>query len=171
MSWCQRYKTFYGLPAGRPEKIPDRNKDGDYIEEFAIDEANRLGNLNVGIYVVKRKSDGKKCVQKRIDGTNKQLRTEIHLLHHLKSAHIVEFVDAYITPHPRQASLYIEYCELGSLSALVKRYVVMATLILHSFLRIGVTDLPYRQIATWKGTQTILLFASRKHLYGMSLYV
>ena len=89
------------------------------------DNHNQVGGLNLGVYLVKRKVDGKLCVQKKIDGTQYVLRREVHLLHHLKHPNIVAFVDAFITPKPgREVSLYMEYCDLGSLGSLVKRYVV-----------------------------------------------
>ena len=124
MSWNQRYKEWYGLPPGRPQEITKVNITDQYTVIRTIDGGNiRIGALNHGIHVVKRKVDGKVCVQKSLMADQKYLRREIHLLHHLKHPNIVEFVDAFITPRPREACLYMEYCELGSLHGLVSRYV------------------------------------------------
>ncbi|MCJ1246408.1 hypothetical protein MMC30_003615 [Trapelia coarctata] len=114
-----------GLPRGRPPKISNVSRGGLYTWVRTIDgpdSNNQVGGLNLGVYLVKRRVDNKLCVQKKIDGTNKVLRREVHLLHHLKHPNIVEFVDAFITPKPREVSLYMEYCDLGSLGGLINRY-------------------------------------------------
>ncbi|MCJ1432665.1 hypothetical protein MMC27_002022 [Xylographa pallens] len=124
-SWSQRYTDSYGLPPGRPVEIPRTNLEGNFYRTKAIDGGHdKIGGLNLGIYLVKRKTDGRTCVQKKIDGKEKYLRREIHVLHHLKHPNIIGFVTAFITPPPRQASLYVEFCDLGSLDGIIEKYSV-----------------------------------------------
>ena len=123
-SWSQRYTNSYGLPPGRPVEISSTNLEGKFYLTKVIDGGpHKIGGLNLGIYLVKRKTDGRTCVQKKIDGTEKYLRREIHVLHHLKHPNVIEFVTAFITPPPRQASLFMEFCDLGSLDRMIEQYV------------------------------------------------
>ena len=121
-SWSQRYTDSYGLPPGRPVEIPNINLEGYFSQLKVIDGGReRIGALNLGIYLVRRKTDGRTCVQKKIDGQEKYLRREVHLLHHLNHPNVVGFVTAFITPPPRQVSLYMEFYDLGSLDGVINR--------------------------------------------------
>ncbi|MCJ1295051.1 hypothetical protein MMC34_006612 [Xylographa carneopallida] len=92
-SWNQKYTDSYGLPPGRPVEIPSTNLEGKFYRKKAIDGgSNKIGGLNLGIYLVRRKTDGRTYVQKKIDGTEKYLRREIHVLHRLKHPNIIEYL-------------------------------------------------------------------------------
>lgn len=83
------------------------------------------GNLNHGIFLVKRIKNGEVCVQKRIPATNQALLNEIRILQDLYHPNICEYIDGFISdddPPPLRASLYMEYCDLGSLELLLKKY-------------------------------------------------
>ena len=81
------------------------------------------GALNEGVYLVKRKKEGKLLVQKKIHASPNLVR-EIELLRELEHPNIVKYVDAFVVENttPMQASLYTEYCDLGSLQSLIETY-------------------------------------------------
>lgn len=123
-TWSTRYTNTYGLPFGRLSCIPDVDLGHHFTRLKVIDGGDgAVGGLNQGVYLLRRKEDRGICVEKKIDGKEKLLRREIHILHHLKHPNVVEFVSAFITPPPRKASLYMEFCDLGSLDGLIKRWV------------------------------------------------
>ena len=70
---------------------------------------------------MKRKTDGRLLVQKKIDPYTPWLEREIHLLHVLHHPNIAAFVDASITRNPKATTLYLEYYELGSLDCLINK--------------------------------------------------
>ena len=78
------------------------------------------GRHNDGVLVVKRVSDGLKCVEKRfktMDIVQGRAEFEILILKALTHPNIVKFLDAYIDlrgPRPR-ASLFMGYADLGNL--------------------------------------------------------
>lgn len=83
------------------------------------------GNMNEGVFLVKRKKDGLICVQKRIPTRNKLLLNEIRILQRLEHPNICRYIDASISdedPPPLRASLYTEFCDLGSLEILLQKY-------------------------------------------------
>jgi len=83
------------------------------------------GNLNEGVFVVKRLRDGKICVQKRIPATNDALINEIKILQDLYHPNICQYIDGFISeddPPPLRASLYMEYCDLGNMESLLGKY-------------------------------------------------
>lgn len=83
------------------------------------------GNMNDGVFLVKRKKDGLVCVQKRIPTRDKHLLNEIRILRLLEHPNICQYIDASISnddPPPLRASLYVEYCDSGSLEMLLQKY-------------------------------------------------
>lgn len=87
----------------------------------------RRGICNNGILIVERRRDRKKCVEKRIkpqlvlDGS---ARLEITILRELSHPNICEYIDAFLDENPRRpgATLYMEYCELGTLDDILQKY-------------------------------------------------
>ncbi|KAI9705099.1 MAG: hypothetical protein M1836_006882 [Candelina mexicana] len=79
------------------------------------------GALNAGIYLVRRKKDGKVCVEKKIP-PKPDLIKEIYYLRRLYHPNICSYVDAFITKHPPAASLYMEYCDLGTMDGVIAKY-------------------------------------------------
>ena len=105
----------------------------DLREEFewvkTLDEGggNGPGALNGGVFVVKRKVDGLHCVEKRVPSSevpNGILTKELITLRSLEHPNITQYIDAFITirSQPPAAFLYMEYCDLGSLADLIKKY-------------------------------------------------
>ncbi len=100
----------------------------DYFRTNTLDPGGDggTGGFNGGVFVVKRLSDDLVCVEKRMraaDVVEYRHQREIFMLRRLRHRNIVAFVDAYELPDalPPAASLYMQYCSLGSLNALVVR--------------------------------------------------
>ncbi|MCJ1367456.1 hypothetical protein MMC16_006589 [Acarospora aff. strigata] len=83
------------------------------------------GNMNDGVFLVKRRTDGLICVQKRVPATSKDLLNEIRILQRLYHPNVCRYIDGFISeedPPPLRASLYMEYCDLGSMETLLEKY-------------------------------------------------
>jgi serine/threonine protein kinase len=122
---ASRYGMAYGLPNdGRPRNISSVDNQSDYEHKKTLDGGDvTKGGLNLGVHLVKRKRDGKLCVQKKIAGDQHDLLREVHLLHHLQHPYIVEFIDAFITKDPPTCSLYIEFADAGGLDEVIERFI------------------------------------------------
>lgn len=125
-----RFQKEYGVPPGR-SAIAKKPLDYLYRVEEVLDSgcgANAIGGLNNGVFLVRHVKSGKHRVQKCIPAhtsmpDSSMLEREILLLEVLRHPNVVGFVDACITDTvPRQMSLYMEYCDLGSLQKMIKRY-------------------------------------------------
>ncbi|MCJ1463303.1 hypothetical protein MMC07_001909 [Pseudocyphellaria aurata] len=112
------------MPWGR---LPTWNREpkGEYIPEPGSQSIGDGGAFNDGVYVVKRRQDGRKCVEKRIKQggvINGAAAYEISVLRSLNHKHVTEYIDSFIDTSgtmPR-ASIYMEYCDLGSLADALK---------------------------------------------------
>lgn len=119
------------MPSGRPS-IAHRDLEalGRFQRLKTLDDGKGAhsglsGNMNDGVFLVKRKKDGLICVQKRIPTRNKHLLDEIRVHYRLEHPNICQYIDAFIADHdppPLRASLYIEYCDQGSLEMVLERY-------------------------------------------------
>lgn len=126
-----RFQKAYGVPAGRPE-IGTKSLESLYRIEKVLDSGGHdpqaVGALNNGVLLVRNRQSGKLRVQKCIPTQSSKvdssmLQREILMLQVLRHQNVVGYVDACITDGvPRQMSLYMEYCDLGSLQKLIKRY-------------------------------------------------
>ncbi|KAI9783620.1 MAG: hypothetical protein M1816_001211 [Peltula sp. TS41687] len=112
-------------------KIHRRDIRGDFERIKTLDEGAGgagPGALNGGVYVVKRKADGVRCVEKRIPTSEVHvdsiLTRELVTLRSLEHPNITQYVDAFISLQstPPAAALYMEYCDLGSLEDMVEKY-------------------------------------------------
>lgn len=90
----------------------------------------RQGMCNAGIYLAARHPDGYICLEKKL--LPEQIMTgaakfEISTLRRLKHVNIVKYLDGYIDTehglHRASASLYMEYCNWGSLADEIARRV------------------------------------------------
>lgn len=114
-------------------------KDTDFRHEYkivhTIDKGDGgLGGMNGGVHVVQLKSTGALSVEKRFkknalqplrDGKPNLGVVEILITHRLKHGGLANFLCAFIAPnmiHPTSASLYLEFCNLGSLQDLIECY-------------------------------------------------
>lgn len=121
----RRFRAIYGLPAGRV-KISKESSEHLYTVEKTLDPGRGRGQgaQNKGVYLVKNKSTGKRCVLKKIPANYEELRREILFLQVLDHPNIVGFVDAFITERSffNKVGLFTEYCEFGTVQDLIMRY-------------------------------------------------
>lgn len=118
-----RMERTYGRPEGRP-KISIGNLEHLFVKEKTLDEGDGTGAgaLNQGVYLVKHRKSGLRCVYKKIE-ENEVLEREILFLQVLRHPNIVNYVDAFITEkRPIQLGLYMEFCDCGSLQDLIEKY-------------------------------------------------
>lgn len=119
-----RMERTYGRPEERP-KIAQGNLEHLFIKQKTLDEGdgNGAGALNQGVYLVKHRKSGVRCVYKKIV-EDKTLEREILFLQVLRHPNIVNYVDAFITEQrPKELGLYMEFCDCGSLQDLINKYV------------------------------------------------
>lgn len=119
-----RIERTYGRPEGHP-KISIRNLEHLFSKEKTLDtgDGRGAGNLNQGVYLVKHRKTGIRCVYKKIEA-NETLEREILFLQVLKHPNVVNYVDAFISETiPKQLGLYMEFCDGGSLQDLLDKYV------------------------------------------------
>ncbi|KAI9845162.1 MAG: hypothetical protein M1837_005047 [Sclerophora amabilis] len=90
---------------------------------------NNPGGMNGGIFVVRRKVDSLRLIEKRLtpQAVKDDLVTqEIYLLRSLSHPNICEYYDAFIVrdlpSSTFAASLYMEYCNLGTAHDLIRTY-------------------------------------------------
>ncbi|KAI4231641.1 MAG: hypothetical protein L6R40_007674 [Gallowayella cf. fulva] len=98
--------------------------DYDLGHKFEQVNSRNLGadaNYNAGVYVVRRKSTGQTCVEKKYkvkDITNGTAAFEMKVLRKYKHKNIVEYLCGFIVDeshHKPRASLYLEHCDGGNL--------------------------------------------------------
>ncbi|MCJ1375932.1 hypothetical protein MMC20_007170 [Loxospora ochrophaea] len=104
------------MPFGR-HPIADHSLTRHYPVERRITND---GCFNGGIFIVRRKKDNTKCLEKRFKPENVvsgEAATEIALLRNLKHRCITEYVDGFVDLSPRSpcAGLIMEFCEGGTL--------------------------------------------------------
>lgn len=114
MPWCR-----LGTRATEPE-------EGTYQPNPGNESIGDKGAFNAGVYIVKRRSDGRNCVEKRFrpkEILSEAAKFEISVVRDLNHKHITEYIDSFIDmsgANPR-ASLYLEYCDLGTLADTLQR--------------------------------------------------
>lgn len=119
-----RMERTYGRPAERP-KISQCNLEHLFVKKKTLDEGEGRGPgaLNQGVYLVKHRKSGVRCVYKKI-AESEFLEREILFLQVLRHPNIVNYVDAFITEQrPKELGLYMEFCDCGSLQDLINKYV------------------------------------------------
>ncbi len=115
-----QYERLYSLPDGRPR--PSRKNIDHHFK--LIKKLKNGGGLNEGINIVRYKKNNNLFVQKKLPSAYRESEREILFLNVLKHPDIITYIDAYI-PLGRShagASLYMEYCELGTLQDLIEKY-------------------------------------------------
>lgn len=108
------------MPWGRFKTLT-REPQGEYTVEPGTESLGDGAAFNAGVYVVKRKLDDRKCIEKRIkpaDILSGAVKFEILVLRELNHKHVTEYIDSFIDKsgdEPR-ASIYMEYCDMGTLA-------------------------------------------------------
>ncbi|KAJ8121521.1 hypothetical protein O1611_g10083 [Lasiodiplodia mahajangana] len=98
-----------------------------YKRVGVIDGGNvNIGGMNNGIFVVQDKTTKRLYVEKvfrETTSTDEWLaKTEIMMMRRLMHNCIIHYIDAYIREDPFQASVYMEYCDRGTLADLIQEY-------------------------------------------------
>lgn len=117
-----RYARLYSVPEGRFH--PSRENIEHQFK--LVKSIKNGGGLNEGINIVKSRKSGNSLVQKKLPIDYEDGLREILFLNVLKHPNIITYIDAYI-PLGRSStgpSLYLEYCELGTLQDLIKTYLM-----------------------------------------------
>jgi len=109
----------FGQLFGKP-KISHHSLDGEFRPVRSSNSASIGGDgaFNAGVFVVRRKPDERKCVEKRFnarDVLNGRAEFEMFALRELSHKNVVEYLHAFIELNPPQASMYMEFADLGTL--------------------------------------------------------
>ncbi|RYP90719.1 hypothetical protein DL770_003184 [Monosporascus sp. CRB-9-2] len=85
-----------------------------------------FGGMNDGIYVVRKKLTGQLFVEKNYNGAVPYLipliRSEINMMKDLIHNSIIHYVASFVQDSPFRATVYMEYCDRGSLRDLILTY-------------------------------------------------
>jgi len=85
----------------------------------------KLGGMNGGVFVVRMKGvNNSLYVEKRFKKADVAFGTkEIKMLHRVKHTSLTFYIAAFILPDLSDASIYVEFCDRGSLEDVIKQYV------------------------------------------------
>lgn len=125
------------LPFGA--ELP-KNHSLEHIYRPISEPIRGTGCNNRGIVVVRRVQDNLKCVEKRFrqtDISNGNAKFEIFMLRACKHRNIVGYVDAFVDRYAPQASIFMEYADLGNLEDLYKS-------------RRAAQKPPFTEVAMWR---------------------
>ena len=117
----------FGMLFGRP-KISLRSLEDEFHPIDAKDSpsVNNKGFFNAGVFVVRRKPDDRRCVEKRFrekDIGNGRAEFEMFALRELAHKNIIEYLHGFIdfgSSRPR-ASMYMELADLGTLDHMLEK--------------------------------------------------
>lgn len=84
----------------------------------------KLGGMNGGVFVVvMKKVENRMYVEKRFKKGDVDIaQKEIEMLHRVKHCSLTFFMAGFILPDLSDASLYVEFCDRGSLEDVMKEY-------------------------------------------------
>lgn len=109
-------------------RLPMRNRKprGEFIPKPGNKSIGQGGAFNAGVFVVKRLQDGRICAEKRVrprEIMNGAAAYEISVLRNVNHEHVTEYIDSFIdmTSETPRASIYMEYCDLGSLAGFLQQ--------------------------------------------------
>ena len=112
------------MPFGRPSIS---SQSLHYLYSRGPSVAGDDGSFNAGVLLVKRKSNGRKAVEKRIQAKeilNGDAAYEANIIRGLCHSNIIEYYDAFVDDrnrHDPRASIYMEHCDAGTLNGLLER--------------------------------------------------
>ncbi|KAI9800909.1 MAG: hypothetical protein M1833_003046 [Piccolia ochrophora] len=121
----------------------DAMSDGQHIDRRyrkiinLVAGAGDQGCWNEGIYLVQNRRSGVFAVQKILkseDVAFGSAELEIRILRDLRHRHVVTYVDAFLDTFSYTASLFTEYCDLGTLDELIARFATHRRLIPEDFI-------------------------------------
>ncbi|KAF2837585.1 kinase-like protein [Patellaria atrata CBS 101060] len=105
--------------------MADVNAQFEVLRELRPTDGGERGQFNCGIYLVRDRSTGQVCVQKRLNrgsaGRWSFLR-EARLIHDNRHPNIIGYIDHSWPRGGPIGSIYTEYCDLGALDSMIIRY-------------------------------------------------
>ncbi|KUJ17998.1 kinase-like protein [Mollisia scopiformis] len=107
----------------RRAEIGQKDISDAYEYLHAIDAGGEIGGMNGGVYVVRLKGAPTLFVEKRFltGATNfKMAQNEIKLMHRVIHGALTFYINGFITP--TKCAVWMEFCDLGSLGDIMKRY-------------------------------------------------
>ncbi|TAQ83898.1 hypothetical protein B7494_g7776 [Chlorociboria aeruginascens] len=108
------------------EILDFNNRDQFEIVHTIDDGSGQIGGMNGGIFVVRVKGlENRLFVEKRFKSEARDFelaKKEIKMLQRLTHPSLTAYFTAFITPDPPCASLYVEFCDRGSLDNLVDKF-------------------------------------------------
>ncbi|RFU28744.1 hypothetical protein B7463_g7597, partial [Scytalidium lignicola] len=116
------------LASGHREGIKPYNIRSEFIKVRTIDVGDgTLGGMNGGVFIVRMKGVEKRLfVEKRfkseIEESKELAENEIRILHKLKHGSLTLYVASFITQNPWDASVWVEFCDRGSLEDVINTY-------------------------------------------------
>lgn len=113
------------MPFGRP---PVDRKRPDHM--FKVIKAIKVseGQFNEGVYQVQHRSTGEICIEKRLKTSEireGRAQKEIILLRSIKHRNVSDYIHAFCTgreSHDPQASIFMDFCDLGSLNDVLENH-------------------------------------------------
>ena len=114
------------MPWGRLRIHATEPEEGTYQPIPGNESIGGKGAFHAGVYIVKRRSHNRKCVEKRFRAKeilSEAAKFEISVVRDLNHKHVTEYIDSFVDvsgTNPR-ASLYLEYCDLGTLADTLQR--------------------------------------------------
>lgn len=125
------------------ETIRTVNPESKYakVKDLLSDlTAHDAGGRNAGVYLVRRRRDGKLCVRKDMNvptqASLEVARREIVITRSLEHPNVVEFVNAFCGSTPRStAALYTGFCDLGTFGAVFRMHRECAQFFPEAFIR------------------------------------
>ncbi|RYP68572.1 hypothetical protein DL769_005491 [Monosporascus sp. CRB-8-3] len=114
--------TVRGSGHGRLRRLETsfRPLDDKYERVKCLDAGDRtIGGMNDGTYVVRKKLTGQLFVEKNYNGAVPHLipliKSEINMMKDLIHNSIIHYVASFVQDSPFRATVYMEYCDRGSL--------------------------------------------------------
>lgn len=101
------------------------NLEPNYIQIKELTERKGdPGSFNAGVYLVRRRGDGRHFAQKKLQPTVplSWIKNEIRIIQGLRHRNILKYVESFITREPYAASIYTQWCDLGSLDDLIRAH-------------------------------------------------
>ncbi|RYP19474.1 hypothetical protein DL765_003314 [Monosporascus sp. GIB2] len=114
---------------GRPRRLETspRPLDDKYERVKCLDAGDgTVDGMNDGIYVARKKLTGQLFVEKNYNGAVPYLipliRSEINMMKDLMHSSIIHYVASFVQDSPFRATVYMEYCDRGTLRDLILTY-------------------------------------------------
>ncbi|PMD30203.1 kinase-like protein [Hyaloscypha variabilis F] len=123
---CREGSQRHTVIAYHREEVKTEDIRDDYEIIKALDDPNsktKIGAFNGGAFVVRHKKSLSLSVEKRFKADDiKWAQSEIYMLQRLRHPSIAVFTAGFVTPDLKRASVYVEFCDRGSMDDLIKNF-------------------------------------------------